>query len=270
MTADVAIVGGITFVYESLTREDRKVMFGSMAIFVVLGMLLQLGTVFLLYSANSVYEENDELMKKYLNDQKKHYEYLEMREKETKKFRHDMRNHMQMLYYLQNNKQYEEMDKYLKLLNGRIEDFGNSLTVNNSIVDAIINKFYAEACEKGINLNVRGKLPAICAIDAYDLCTVFSNVLSNALEAVDKITNKEVFLECRYTDEEIIIIEKNMFEDIGQFKGNDLRTIKEDKDKHGFGINNIMDAVKRNDGIVNIEVERNQFCISIMMKNKDL
>ena len=141
------------------------------------------------------------------------------------------------------------------------------MTVNNSIVDAIINKFYTEAIAKGIKLHVKGKLPVICNIDAYDLCTVFSNVLNNAFEVVDKIENKDIFLECRYTDEEIIIIEKNMFENKGQFKDNELYTIKEDKDRHGFGIDNIKDAVKRNCGIVDIEIDKEQFCISLMMKN---
>lgn len=267
---DTIIVLAIVVVYQNGTKEEKKILFAIIIVFVVIGMLLQLGTVFLLYSANSVYVENDSLMKKYLNDQKKHYEYLEIREEETKKFRHDVRNHMQMLYYLQKKRQYEEIDKYLELLNIRIEEFGNTLTVNNSIVDAIINKFYAEAVAKGIKLNIKGKLPTICNIDAYDLCTVFSNVLSNAMEAVDKIENKEIFLECRYTDEEIIILEKNKFKNVGQFKGKELDTIKEDKERHGFGINNIKDAVKRNDGIVNIEVDKEQFCISIMMKNTDL
>ena len=270
MSINTIIVLAIVVIYQNGTKEENKILFATITVFVIIGMLLQLGTVFLLYSSNSIYVENDALMKKYLNDQKKHYEYLEIREEETKKFRHDVRNHMQMLYYMQKNKQYEEIDKYLELLNVRIEEFGNSLTVNNSIVDAIINKFYTEAIAKGIKLHVKGKLPAICNIDAYDLCTVFSNVLSNALEAVDKIKNKEIFLECRYTDEEIIIIEKNMFENLGQFKDNDLYTIKEDKERHGFGINNIKDAVKRNCGIVNIEIDKEQFCISIMMKNNDL
>ncbi|MEE1517385.1 MAG: GHKL domain-containing protein [Lachnospiraceae bacterium] len=270
LVIDTVIAMAIVSVYQNGMKEENKYIFAIMAIFVIIGMLFQLGTVFLLYSANSVYAENDALMKKYLNDQKKHYEYLEMREEETKKFRHDVRNHMQMLYYLQQKGEYEEFDKYLELINFRIEEFGNSLTVNNSIVDAIINKFYTEAMTKGINLRVKGKLPAICNIDAYDLCTVFSNVLSNAVEAVEKIENKEIFIECRYTDEEIIVIERNMFKNIGQFKGNELFTIKEDKERHGFGINNIKDAVKRNDGIVNIEVDKEQFCISIMMKNKGL
>lgn len=267
---EVMIVLAIVVVYENGIKEENKRLFAIKAILVIIGMLLQLGTVFLLYSSNSVYVENDALMKKYLDDQKKHYEYLEIREEETKKFRHDVRNHMQMLYYLQKKGQYEEINKYLELLNIRIEEFGNSLTVNNSIVDAIINKFNTEAMTKGIKLHVKGKMPAVCNIDAYDLCTVFSNVLSNALEAVDKISNKDIFLECRYTDEEIIIIEKNMFENIGQFKGNELYTIKEDKERHGFGIDNIKDAVKRNCGLVNIEIDKEQFCISIMMKNNVL
>ena len=267
ISIDTIIVLAIVNIYQSVTKEENKILFAIITVFVIMGMLFQLATVLLLYSANDVYEENASLMKKYLNDQKKHYEYLEKREEETKKFRHDVRNHMQMLYYLQKRKQYDEIDKYLELLNGRIEEFANSLTVNNSIVDAIINKFHAEAIAKGIKLHVKGKLPVICNIDAYDLCTVFSNVLSNALEAVEKIENKDIYLECRYTDEEIIVIEKNMFENKGQFIDNELYTIKEDKDKHGFGIDNIKDAVKRNCGIVNIEIDKEQFCISLMMKN---
>ena len=112
---EVMIVLAIVAVYKNGIMEENKRLFAIMAILVIIGMLLQLGTVFLLYSANSIYVENDALMKKYLNDQKKHYEYLEIREEETKKFRHDVRNHMQMLYYLQKKGQYEEIDKYLEL-----------------------------------------------------------------------------------------------------------------------------------------------------------
>ena len=114
ISIDTIIVLAIVTIYQSVAKEESKILFAIITVFVIMGMLFQLGTVFLLYSANGVYEENDALMKKYLNDQKKHYEYLEKREEETKKFRHDVRNHMQMLYYLQKK---SNMMRLINILN---------------------------------------------------------------------------------------------------------------------------------------------------------
>ncbi|MBE5878187.1 MAG: hypothetical protein E7290_15055 [Lachnospiraceae bacterium] len=64
------------------------------------------------------------------------------REKETKKFRHDLRSHMELISNLAKNREYEKIDSYLEKMNIKIDSFGNIITVQNGIVDAIINQYY--------------------------------------------------------------------------------------------------------------------------------
>ena len=46
--------------------------------------------------------------------------------------------------------------------------------------------------KSGITMEVKGRFPEECAIDAYDLCTIFSNILSNALEAAVETEEKTI------------------------------------------------------------------------------
>lgn len=246
-------------------KENLKLVFSISVIFVILGILLQLAAVILLFVQRNIYKEKKQITEKYLNEQKNHYEYLENRELETKKFRHDLRNHMQLLSDLTRNKNYEEFDNYVDKINLKIDGFGNLITVNNGIVDAIINKYYSEALKSGVDMKVSGKFPKECRIDAYDLCTIFSNVLSNALEATVKTEKKEISLDCRYENSNIILVAKNTFNDIGQFSNDKIITNKSDLNYHGFGLENIRNCVEKNNGVLDIEIEQGIFQIMIML-----
>ena len=159
----------------------------------------------------NVYKEKKQLTEKYLNEQKNYYEYLENREKETKKFRHDLRNHMELISSMVHNHEYEKIDTYLEQMQIKVEELGNIVTVQNGTVDAIINQYYAKAKQQGITMDVAGRFPEECRIDTYDICTIFSNVLSNALEAAAQTEEKYISVECRYTDRNIIIVAKNSY-----------------------------------------------------------
>lgn len=236
----------------------------------VLGIFFQLTIVIILYVQRSLYMEEKKLTQKYLNEQKNHYEYLELRERETKKFRHDMRNHMQMLSTFIRNKDYIGAEEYFAQIDEKIRSFGNLITVHNGIVDAVINQYYSMAQQKNIDMDVNGRFPANCGIDAYDLCTVFSNILSNAIESAEQADEKKISLNCRYTDNNIIVVAKNTFKDAIQFDVGRLKTSKKDVNHHGFGLENIRDCVKKNNGMINIEIEENQFVITVLLNYEDV
>jgi sensor histidine kinase regulating citrate/malate metabolism len=209
----------------------------------------------------NVYKEKKQITEKYLNEQKNHYEYLDNREKETKKFRHDLRNHMQMLSNFARNHQYDDFEKYLETIEMKIESFGNIITVHNGIVDAVINQFYSKAIQDNIKMEVSGRFPEDCAIDAYDLCTIFSNVLSNALEAAIKTDEKLVTVECRYTDKNIIVVVTNSFINDGN---ETIKTRKDDLDYHGYGLENTKDSIEKYHGVFDIETKDNLFILKIL------
>lgn len=236
---------------------------------VVIGIFFQLSIVIILFVQRNLYMKEKQIIEKYLNEQKNYYEYLEEREKETKKFRHDLRNHMQMLSNLVRDEKYNDFDNYFKKINIKIDNFGNLITVHNGIVDAIINQYYSIAKQKNIKMEVNGRFPEKCTIDAFDLCTIFSNVLSNAVESSDESDEKKITLNCRYTENNIIVIVKNSFKDVGQFNNGKIQTRKVDADYHGFGLDNIKDSIKANNGILDINIRNNEFMLTILLNYKE-
>ena len=246
--------------------EKHKLLFSGAFIAVIVGIFIQLGAVILLKVSKNVSQERELETKMYLKEQKNYYEYLEEREKNTKKFRHDVRNHLELLTKLINSKQYEEVNDYLEKINIKIDELGNAVSIGNGIAEAIVNKYYYQAIDSGVKMKVSGVLPAECRIDAYDLCTIFSNILSNAIEAAGKSKKKQIYLDCRYNDENIIINIRNTYKDNGQFKNKNLVTTKSDREYHGFGLENVRECVERNNGLIYIEIGKEEFMETISIK----
>lgn len=244
---------------------NYKILYSVAFILVIIGIFIQLGAVILLFMQRNVFKEKKQITEKYLDEQISHYEYLERRETETKKFRHDLRNHMQVISDLAHNGEYEKIEHYLDVMNMKIENFGNLVTVQHGIVDSIINKYYSLALQSGISMNIKGIFPKECYIEPYDLCTIFSNVLSNALEATIEADEKVINLECRYNDKNIIIVVSNTYKDVGQFDGEKIKTRKDDIDYHGYGLTNIRESIQKHSGVLDIETKNGVFTISLML-----
>lgn len=252
-----------------LYTDNRRKLYFILIVFVIIGIFIQLAAVILLFTQRNVYKEKKELTDRYLNEQKNHYEYLENREKETKKFRHDLKSHMELISNLAKERQYERMNAYLEQMDIKIDGFGKMVTVQNGIVDAIINQYYAKAGQCGVSMEVKGRFPVDCAIEAFDLCTIFSNVLSNALEAAVETEEKYISVECAYTDVAIMIIVSNSYKPDATNGGGQWRTRKSDLDYHGYGLENIKDSVKKYKGDLDIETKDNIFNLRILFQNME-
>lgn len=256
--------------FTDLYTEKQRSLFLLALCLVILGIFIQLASVILLFTQRNVYKEKEALTDKYLNEQKNHYEYLEEREKETRKFRHDLRNHMEMISKLAKEQQYDKMNAYLEQMNIKIDDFGNVVTVHNGIVDAIINQYYTKAQECGVHMEVKGRFPVDCAIDAFDLCTIFSNVLSNALEAAKETEEKYILVECVYTEMTIMIIVSNSYKPDAVNGGGQWKTRKADLNYHGYGLENIKDSVEKYKGDLDIETKDNIFSLRILFSYMEI
>ncbi len=262
---DAVIITVSAYITINESPGEHRILYSVSFILVIIGMYIQLGAVILLFMQRNVLQEKKQITEKYLNEQISHYEYLEKRETETKKFRHDLRNHMQVISDLAHNGEYEKIEHYLDVMNMKIENFGNLVTVQHGIVDSIINKYYSLALQSGISMNIKGIFPKECSIEPYDLCTIFSNVLSNALEATIEADEKVINLECRYNDKNIIIVVSNTYKDVGQFDGEKIKTRKDDIDYHGYGLTNIRESIQKHSGVLDIETKNGVFTISLML-----
>lgn len=264
--ATITVVLG-HFVMDMLDIK-RQWIFRALYIGVVIGILIQIVLLINALITRNVYKENEALAKRYLDVQNEHYLYLENKEKETKKFRHDIKNHLLLLEDFIQKKDYRRAAEYLEALNERVNAFGSQVSTNNSIVDAIVNKAYAEAVSKGIELRVTGHFPQVCSISAYDLCTVLSNLLTNAIFAEYEAEGSVVTLDIRYTEDEVYLVIENDYKHELRMENGTFQTTHTEAQGHGFGLVNVKECVERNGGDIFFATDNQKFKVTLSMRNE--
>ncbi len=236
-------------------------------LYMSLSVFSQMIIVFLLAASRQKNAEKQKWNETYLEAQAKHYEYLIKREEETKKFRHDMRNHMRVIYDLAGQEGKEELRGYVEHICGKFEMLDNSVTVGNATVDAVINRFAEMFSQKNIEFIVSGHLPSDCFVDAFDLCTIFSNILENAMEASEKCAEgfRKIKLQIRYDKDMIFILTENYFMEELQQKAGVLKTTKQKKKGHGYGLQNTIESAGNYTGRVEYIFNGDCFQIFIVL-----
>ena len=245
--------------------ENGKVGLKIAFIFIILGVFLELALLLILAATREVYKEKDLLNQKYLKLQESHYKYLEQRETATKKFRHDMRNHIYILQHLLEQGKQEEAKQYAGEMEQNFNAMGTPISVNHGIVDAILNKYAAECEEKNIDLSVKGYMPQECAISSFDLCVIFSNLLSNAIEATENCVKKRIRLDLRHEEGIFMLCIKNTFDGKLVEKNGSIQTRKLDKEMHGYGLVNVKECVERNQGHMHIQQQEAEFVVTVFL-----
>lgn len=252
----------LSFLYEEATKESRLIF--PFAI-IVLGVFLQMLTVFVLAVANQTWKEKEQLNKEYLSALEQHYQYIGKKEGEIKKFRHDIRNHLYTLDELIRQGREEEYHCYMKEIFGILEMPSNFVDTGNSVVDAIINQYADTFSKEGITLQIDGHLPVGCFIKSFDLCIIFSNMLQNALEAVRKCEKREIEITLRYDEYGVYIYQKNTYKTV-IIKGNRLVTSKEDSTVHGVGSVNMRESIEKYKGTIEYKAKDHWFGLTIWLQ----
>jgi sensor histidine kinase regulating citrate/malate metabolism len=105
-------------------------------------------------------------------------------------------------------------------------------------------------------------------ISAFDICTILSNALDNAIEAcrgAEDGTDRNITVKCVLKNDTQVISISN------PSRGADpqLKTTKEDKELHGFGLNNIRRTVEGMGGTMEITQNGSEFLLDIMFTEPD-
>jgi sensor histidine kinase regulating citrate/malate metabolism len=107
---------------------------------------------------------------------------------QVKKVRHDMINHLIVLDSYLSDSQYNQAVKYIGKLSEELDLSKKGVISNNIIVDALINNSMEKAKKQNITFDYNIFIPNQLMMDDMDLCIVLGNVLDNAIEACDRIT----------------------------------------------------------------------------------
>ena len=206
--------------------------------------------------SESRYKEELKKIDRMLSDARSaHYEAVKKSNVETRRTRHDMKNHLIAIRELAQQSRKEELLAYIDSITEQIEAAAPPYRSGNDIADVIIADKHAKAEKRGLELTVSGDLAGL-DIESADLVTILSNLLDNAIEAVSRLydrnlppEDKRISLEFRKNSNFVLILEKNR--SITKLGTGKIISEKNSPD-HGFGIGNIRRAVKKYGGEFNI------------------
>jgi len=213
------------------------------------------------------YVEQNQLKEEYIRTQQDYYKLIYEKDKEMRSFRHDVANQIGLLQMLIEQGKMEEAKQQLT---GISHDFHQAavqkVQVGNEMLDAILSMMNQKAVEKGVKLEISGELQNESRHNVYELCTIFSNAINNAIEACDMLgREKTVRIKLMEHNQSLCCIFENPANEVMYQAVIEGNTTKEDAENHGHGVKNIRRAVERLEGEMEYRYEDGKIRLEIML-----
>jgi len=181
--------------------------------------------------------------------------------------RHDLKNHLLCILSMAEERDVEGIKQYTGQLLQQQNTVNKLIMFSGSkVLDAIINSKSAAAERAGVQLSAIITTP-LAGISPEDITIILGNALDNAIRAAKDSQRKVVDIHIQPQGAYSSIVIAN---DIAHPVLSDnpaLRTTKNIRYRHGFGIQNMRQAVERNQGLIRFYEQNDRFICDILLLN---
>ncbi|MBH5319601.1 GHKL domain-containing protein [Paenibacillus sp. GSMTC-2017] len=183
-------VVGIDIDAEALKLVSGQVVKSNMFIFVI-DILFAIALLIVVFVLNKWYKNR---MKDDLKETEKMYlsEFGKLIDT-IKSSRHDLKNHLQVLYALMNINSYDRVRDYLRGMASESKVLDLSMQIKNPVLMVLFQSKWELAQSKNINIHFDTDLNDFERVESMDLVRIFANLIDNAIEAME--TNPQEYAE---------------------------------------------------------------------------
>ena len=182
-------------------------------------------------------------------------------------WRHDYHNHMQAIKALLSMGKKEELSDYLDNLEKDLDSIDIAIRTGNVGLDAILSSKVSIARKNNIEVNCTAKVPDALKISDVHLCAIVGNLMDNAIEACEKITEgtapRFIRIYIGLFKSQLYISVSNSTCEKHRRRLSELVTSK--LGEHGFGLRRIDKLAEKYDGYVNRKNEPGIFATEVML-----
>ena len=202
----------------------------------------------------------------YLNTQLDSLQHLQEKEKDIQKLRHDLKNHISVIETLCAQGNYTKVLEYTGNLNYSYLTSTQPLS-GNTIADTIIHSKKKLAEDANITFTFTGNLSGLNAISDPDICGLLANALDNAIEACIPQEHAYIHTKANSTKNHTFIEVRNSIPKRIKIHHNSLKTTKDDKYNHGYGIEIMKQIAHKYHGSCEITSSHTEFIVTIILNN---
>lgn len=177
---------------------------------------------------------------------------LQKFEMQVREIKHDIANTLHVAATLCENGEYERLGDYLATVTGQIASVGTGQYCSHILVNYLIVMFEERFRKSKTEFRCRASLPRVLQIADNDIARELNNILQNALDAVQKLPEKDRWVELTVRmDRSVVRIDcRNPYAGEPVVSENGLlQTSKSDRQKHGFGMNIIYEIAEKYGGV---------------------
>lgn len=213
------------------------------------------------------------LKTQYMQMQLQQNENMNILSNNLRSLRHDMNNHIGVIYGLLDTKQYNKLKSYLNGIYKNLQEANDIIIVNNEILSIILNNKKHLANEKMIQLVTWIEVKDFILTE-IEICSLIGNILDNAIEATDKVPvdaidiDREIKFVCVEKEEGWYIDCKNPFVEAPLITEEGLMTTKKNKESHGIGSRTMQDIIKKYKGTLEYSTDDINFIVKIFISKE--
>lgn len=269
----ISIILAVAIVYEPVINNS----YSNTAVIACLAIIyIDLIAFYLFDNIVAQVDENNVIRfrEKQLLLQQHQYENIISSHTQVKKLRHDILGHLITIDGYLNENKVKEAKNYIGKLHEEIDYEKQGILSKNIIVDAIINNRKAKASQLGIEMSCDIMIPERFKIDDMDLSVILGNLLTNTIEACQRIDEglpKYIHFEMKYKRNSILVKIRNPY-NAKTIHGKNGKFMSSksfrSRNEMGMGLENIKEVIRKYRGIFDSKLTENEFVTNLIIPDK--
>ncbi len=258
------IIGVISLAIEYIPGTGAKILFGALEFISFFSLLILIAFSTYIDQTNQALVELKKQQEEFQKSEQIYYEMLLEKEQNTRKYRHDMQNHLICLNGLAKDGDLDALQSYLKNMSDTFQSLQAGYYETGNKILNIITLHILSQLENSANIHIYGKACNAEIFSQADLGSIYGNLLQNAVEELNRFPKgTPLFLTITFSSEgNALQIE---LENSCRKREDYVTTSKKEKSMHGYGLKNVQEALDRIGGAYNIQLRESSYYVSVIL-----
>ena len=183
----------------------------------------------------------------------------------TRRLKHDMRNHLMVIAMSLGNEKYDEARTYTAQILDKLNLEYSYIDSGNALLNYILNLKLQQAQQMQVHMQLQIENLKFQKIDSVDFSSLLTNLLDNAIHAAANSDKRQISVSISKKRGYEAISVRNSINSSVLAVNPDLRSTHAEPEKHGMGIKQIRASIEKYNGLLDIYEEDLVFCVNVML-----
>ena len=183
----------------------------------------------------------------------------------TRRLKHDMRNHLMVIAMSLGNEKYDEARTYTAQILDKLNLEYSYIDSGNALLNYILNLKLQQAQQMQVHMQLQIENLKFQKIDSVDFSSLLTNLLDNAIHAAANSDKRQISVSISKKRGYEAISVRNSINSSVLAVTPDLHSTHAEPEKHGMGIKQIRAIIEKYNGLLDIYEEDLVFCVNVML-----